>query len=228
MSGSPHPEPVALLEEAKDRFAGLATVPPGLVGTRLALHRTAEDVLAPARKAATGNEIALRWYPGGVGTPPFSEDGMRRVCRTDGTDLVDEHGDKTSRESLGDEVDGDAAEFLDAWFCFGTLAIAALQTSADPALDPGLVQLWPEHFDVATELGSEADGQRAAFGASPGDEEHDEPYLYVAPWSGEAECEVWNSPAFNGAELSYAELLGCDDPVSAADAFFSRCLEALV
>src|ERR687884_377608 len=42
------------------------------------------------------------------------------------------------------------------------------------------------HVDVAIELGSEERGQRAAYGGSPGDEEHPEPYLYVAPWDRDA------------------------------------------
>jgi hypothetical protein len=226
MSASPHPEPAALLAEARDGFNGLASVPGSLVETRLALHRVAEDVLAPARRAATGNEIALRWYPGGVGTPPFDEGSDTRVIRTDGIELVNERGGQTTREPLKG-VDVEAAGFLEGWFRFATLVIADLQTAASDELDPGLVQLWPEHFDVATELGSEPAGQRAAFGASPGDEAHDEPYIYVAPWSGAAEGDVWNSPSFAGAELGYADLVAAEDPVGAARDFFARCLAAL-
>lgn len=226
MSGSPHPEPADLLAEARDGWDGLGAGPDRLVATRIALHRIAEDVLAPARKAATGNEIALRWYPGGVGTPAFEEEGRSRTLRTDGAELVDECGGETTREPIAG-VEAGCADFLDTWFRFGTLVISELQTSAEVELDPGLVQLWPEHFDVATELGSESDGKRAAFGASPGDEEHDEPYLYVAPWSGQAEGSVWNSDAFAGAELSYAQLVASPDPVEAAREFFDTCLEAL-
>ena len=49
--------------------------------------------------------------------------------------------------------------------------------------------LWPEHFDYAIVAGDEAAGSRANYGGSPGDAEHDEPYLYVGPWqSARARC----------------------------------------
>jgi hypothetical protein len=225
MSG-PHPEPADLLAEAGDAWASigrLAEAPAGLVEARKALHAVAENVLSPARQRATGNEIALRWYPGGFGTPPFTEDGRERVVRVDGTEVVDTHG--TADQRL--EVDPAGARFLAEWFCFGTLVIARLQVEADPELEPGLVQLWPEHFDVATELGSEQAGQRAAYGASPGDEAHPEPYLYVAPWSARPEGELWNASGFAGAELSCAELLTAPDALVAAADFFDERVRAL-
>jgi hypothetical protein len=74
-----------------------------------------------------------------------------------------------------------------------------------------LVQLWPEHFDIAIELGDEAGGKRANFGASPGDDQHDEPYFYVGPWTAEISGELWNAKGFKGAELGYSELLEADD-----------------
>jgi hypothetical protein len=52
----------------------LQPAPPGLVETRLGLHRVAELVIAPARRRATGNEIALRYTRGGFGTPYFADD----------------------------------------------------------------------------------------------------------------------------------------------------------
>ena len=42
-------------------------------------------------------------------------------------------------------------------------------------------QIWPEHFDLACELGADA-GTRARYGASPGDAAIPQPYLYVGPW----------------------------------------------
>ena len=69
--------------------------------------------------------------------------------------------------------------------------------------DPSLVQLWPEHFDIAVELGSEPAGQRATFGASPGDESHDEPYLYVSPWTADLPpASSGTRTGFEGAELA--------------------------
>lgn len=62
----------------------------------------------------------------------------------------------------------------------------------------GRVQLWPEHFDLGFEMGIGA--QRANYGASPGDDRHSEPYLYVGPWeAGDSPNSFWNDRAFNGA-----------------------------
>ena len=89
------------------------------------------------------------------------------------------------------------------------------------------MQLWPEHFDVALELGAESLGARAAYGLSPGDEAHDEPYLYVAPWQAPEPGPLWRAATFAGAELSYASLLAAPDQRGAALAFFSARLDAL-
>ena len=94
--------------------------------------------------------------------------------------------------------------------------------------DPSRVQLWPEQFDLAVELGSEAKGSRAAYGLSPGDEHHPEPYLYVAPWVAPAPGELWQATGFSGAELPYSELLGVPDQRGTALAFFRARLRALV
>jgi hypothetical protein len=96
------------------------------------------------------------------------------------------------------------------------------------------VQLWPEHFDLAVEIGAERAGARAGYGASPGDDEHAEPYLYVAPWGDVSEREeLFQASAFKGAELPYRELLRAADARSGhaqrerALAFFNERLTAL-
>jgi hypothetical protein len=76
------------------------------------------------------------------------------------------------------------------------------------------VQLWPEHFDIATTI------RGATAGASPGDDEHPEPYLYVLPREGTPPGDTWNATAFFGAELSYAALLEAADQRAAALEFF--------
>ena len=102
-----------------------------------------------------------------------------------------------------------------------------LRAGADAELDPSRVQLWPEHFDMAVELGSESAGRRAGYGCSPGDDEHPEPYIYVAPWEAPPEGELWNATAFRGAELSYDELLAADDQRGHALDFFRTRLHAV-
>lgn len=87
--GGPHPDPADLLAEAEGAWSGELLEPPAnLTETRTALHRVAELVLKPARERATGNEIALRWDPGGFGTPPFSDQGDNRLIRIESLFLV--------------------------------------------------------------------------------------------------------------------------------------------
>jgi hypothetical protein len=151
--------------------------------TREALHRIAEDVLSPARVAATGNEIALMVTPGGFGTPRFPDGGSVRV---EGTELVRE-----TREPLG--VDPEDARRLAEFFAFAQRVLETLRAEAS---EPEEIHLWPEHFDVAFAH------REVTYGASPGDAHHDEPYLYIAPWA-PVSGPQWNGVGFNGAELAW-------------------------
>ena len=210
--------------------APLGPLPDGFDATRIAMHRVAENVLKPKRELETGNEIALRFTPGGFGTPPWERgvaSGRSGQARVEGLDLVLLDGGETTREQLDDpDLDGAAAAALADWFAFGTVALAALLESR-PGLDPEPIRLWPEHFDVATELGDEAAGTRANYGASPGDEAHPEPYLYVGPWDQSVSGPLWDASSFTGAELAYADLVAADDQLAAAASFFSERLDAL-
>lgn len=237
-----------LAEWCRSRWLGpyrrLGDVPPRLVQTRLNLHRLAEQVISPARQAANG-KIGLRYTCGGFGTPFFGEDVQVRVA---GDDLVVQSAGRERRApittlaaaaqqaglgngaGLGDmalEVDPVAAAFLGDWYGFAASVLEALRFEAGPAADPSRVQLWPEHFDLALELGREQAGQRAAFGLSPGDEQHPEPYVYVAPWQTPPPGELWQAQAFAGAELSYAELMTAHDQRAAALEFLRARLTGL-
>lgn len=110
-------------------------------------------------------------------------------------------------------VDTPAAVALGDWFGFCASLLEQLRADAGagaevaPGTDePSRVQLWPEHFDLAVDIGPE--GHRANFGGSPGDDTHPEPYLYVGPWA-PRRGEFWNEPF--GASLSYRELLAGAD-----------------
>src|SRR5437762_1579273 len=66
--------------------------------TRLALHKIAEEIVAPARKPH--NEIALRHTPGGFGTPRFEFEGAECQVRVEGYELVVERGTEKKRAPL--------------------------------------------------------------------------------------------------------------------------------
>ena len=195
-------------------YKRLGELPDNLVETRLALHKLSEEVISPAREKANG-KIALRWTLGGFGTPFYSDDEQMRV---EGDELI--HTTRAGEQRQRLEVDADASHFLGDWYGFTASVLEELRAGATDR-EPSRVQLWPEHFDLATELGAEDAQERAGYGGSPGDELHPEPYLYVVPWTPErADGDLWNSTAFNGAELSYQELLAAEDQRETALDFF--------
>jgi hypothetical protein len=209
----------------------LQPLPPAFGATVAALHTVAEQIVAPARKPA--NEIALEATPGGFGTPPFDHDGVEQQVRVDGVELVHATGGEERRTALTSleaarrlvaglvpdgplsgeplDVDPDAAARLADWYATGDAVLRQMG---------GVPVLWPEHFDIAIDLGE------ATYGFSPGDEQHPEPYAYVLPWNPVA-GELWQATGFPGAELSYSELLAAPDPGAAALDFFTTRKEAL-
>jgi hypothetical protein len=190
-----------------------------LVTTRLALHALAEGVISPLRVQATGNEIALQARPGGFGTPDLPGGGWAGIS---GTDVIVVNADGSERRTaitsprraaqwvgldgaqvLPDkrlEVHAGAARVLADAFLLGDDALRALTAGAASGDDPSEIHLWPEHFDIAVEMGP--DGGRATYGVSPGDDLHEEPYAYVTAWSPppDAGAKFWNATAFTGAE----------------------------
>ena len=235
-----------------DRWLGawhrLRPLPRAFVPTRRSLHALAEHVVAPARHAANG-QIGLRFTRHGFGTPYFGAGHQVRV--EEGRLIVDggAHTPATLGEAAANAgvplgmppdvyppatpaapdthlpVNHAAAEALGDWFGFGWSVLEQLRFEGR-SLAPGRVQLWPEHFDPAVELGEESAGRRASFGASPGDDAHPEPYLYVAPWE-KRPGGFWADETFGGATLTYAALLGAGDQRAAALAFFRQGLEEL-
>jgi hypothetical protein len=87
-----------------------------------------------------------------------------------------------------------------------------------PTADAAVGQIWPEHFDLGTDVA--VGGGRANLGVSPGDRFSAEPYLYVGPWSADrpGDAAYWN--ASFGALATWSEI----PEVDAADAFFARGL----
>ncbi len=88
------------------------------------------------------------------------------------------------------------------------LAFSALEELAFESQDPSPVQIWPGHFDAAIE--ASANGNRATFGASPGDADHyPEPYFYIGPHIETDKANpFWNAESFGGAVLPLSEFAG--------------------
>jgi hypothetical protein len=124
-------------------------------------------------------------------------------------------------------LDARSADFLGAWFGFSTSVLEQLRAEAGPVDHPSRVQLWPEHFDLSVDVGDEAAGGRGTFGASPGDDDHPAPYLYVTHWGDVRDDEYWNEAHFAGARLTVAALADARDQRSTALEFFRRGRELL-
>jgi hypothetical protein len=216
-----------------------------LVSTRTSWHRLAEHVVAPARYRANG-KIGLRFTRGGFGTPFFGADEQVRVGADGVTTVV--AGAATlhpvttvgaAAAAVGIEpgaptdvytpttplephvplpVDAVAARFLGEWFGFAASVLEALRSEVGNQ-DPARVQLWPEHFDLSFDFGDEGTGRRATYGASPGDAEHPEPYVYVSPWTPHSES-FWNEGSF--AAMPFAAFADRPDQRGAASDFFAR------
>ena len=240
-----------LAEWAAERWLGawrrLSAPPAAFAASRDALHRLAEEVLAPTRQRANG-KIGLRYTRGGFGTPFFAADAQVRV---EGDELVVAREQKAWRqpittlrgaadfvgheltrldgklEDVALDVDPEASRFLGDWYGLAASVLEQLRAEATDAQAPSLVQLWPEHFDIAVELGDEDAGVRANYGFSPGDEAHDEPYVYVGPWTARPHGPLWQASGFPGAELSLSELLAAPDQRETALAFLRERRDAL-
>ena len=203
------------------------------VNTRNALHRIAVYVMWSARFPVDGR-FRLTPTPGGFGFQNVGPDVLG--VRVDGTDLVVERSGEVSRTPMttlvatltaagvelnrerstefdvppvGDPaaplaIDPEAARALANWFEFSRDVLGALIADAPDSASE--VVLWPEHFDCAFDHGSELDGTRGTYGASPGDVNTPEPYLYVLPWGGTLGDGFWNADGFDGAWLHYRDL----------------------
>ena len=203
----------------------LEPLPPSFAETREALHKVAVAVVAPARKPE--NEISLRYTRGGFGTPFFDQDGADCQVRIEGGELIRQSGNEETREALPAAVDPAATRALGELYGFACSVLEQLRAN-EPEVDSSLVRVWPEHFDIAVELGDDAAGKRTNLGASPGDDDHEEPYLYVSPWdSALASGELWNATGFPGAELRYSGLLEAEDQRAAALDFFEERYRAI-
>jgi hypothetical protein len=222
-----------------------------LVATRRSWHALAEHVVAPARYAVTG-KIGLRYTRGGFGTPYFDTDrqvrvdGVTFVVVGDGAVTRDPITSVTAAAAAAGvapgapadvytpttpfepdaplPVDAEAARFLGDWFGFATSVLEELRAVVPATDTPARVQLWPEHFDPSVDFGDDAAGRRATYGASPGDDGHPLPYVYVTPWTAQS-GPFWNEGPY--ASLGLADFVGAPDQRAAVLDFFGRARDLL-
>lgn len=223
----------------------MSGLPETFARTRDELHQIAFFAMSPARYRAVGR-MGLRHRPGGFGTPEFGgkvarvdedllvlEQGeqtatqvistVRGASQFFGVDYEVGWFDGFRDPLLPTdpdrplEVDPEATRAIGRWFEFGWSVLGELRARAGDSGEVTEIQLWPEHFDAALEMGDQDRGERASFGVSPGDVDHPEPYVYVAAWGDiDRSNPYWNDRTFNGASLGHRQLLESGDPGSLA------------
>jgi hypothetical protein len=229
----------------------LPELPAAFARTRDALHGLAEQVVAAAYFHAT-KHIGLRPTPRGFGTPVF---GDRERVRVDATAIVHEQAGAERRSEITTlreaaafvgvplgappvytattaldpdaplAVDHDAALALADWYALGGALLHDLRVEHSD-LPSSETQLWPEHFDLACEIGDEGAGTRATYGASPGDAVIPQPYLYVGPWKAEKRTGLLAAYPFGGA-LTYGEMRRVGEAGAAGRQFFEDAIALL-
>lgn len=128
------------------------------------------------------------------------------------------------------QLDPLAARRIATWFDIVALALDEALRGTPRWSEPSIPQLWPEHFDVATDLAFDPDApteRRVNLGGVAGDGYHAAPYLYVGPWTPErpGEPEFWNAPF--GAVLGDDQVTATNDPLATAFEFFRTGIDRL-
>lgn len=203
-------------QQAVGRIGLVAT--PGGVGTpAFGPDATVVRLTGTALVVERGGDVTLVALAGST---------LRTLAAAASADLEIELSVGHDTPPLGDldrplALDPGSIAVIGRWLTLGTAAIDDVASALGPASSPARTQVWPEHFDAATNLavGSGPD-ERVNLGASPGDGFHADPYLYVGPWGPDrpGAPDYWNAPF--GAVLGWADVAGADDPMAAATAFF--------
>ena len=156
---------------------------------------------------------------------------LRALARFAGADVESPFscGDDTPAVGDPDQPLGVTEEHVLAifqWYDLGWRVLDAVLGALPPSGAAVPLQLWPEHFDVGTNVGFAGD-ERVNLGCSPGDRYESEPYFYVGPWSTErpGDPNYWN--ASFGAALRASDLSGATNPFDSGVEFMRRGLDAL-
>lgn len=175
----------------------------------------------------TAGSLLVRETSAGEASTPIGGASLRVLALFAGADLRPDFSACADTPSLGDidlelELDEESVAVLADWYDLAWKALdrvlADLPEKPEKA-SPAVIQLWPEHFDVGTNL-AVASGERVNLGASPGDDYCEEPYLYVGPWGRErpGDPKFWNAPF--GAALRRGDIGAGPDALEAGVRFF--------
>ena len=177
--------------------------------------RVSSNLLVVERAPADGAASGARPIDGATLTELAAFAGVDLAAPLDVGHDTPDLGDPDERL----QVDVAAAAALAAWYSVVGQALDLAVADLGATASASMVQLWPEHFDVALDVAALPE-RRANLGGSPGDGFHDEPYAYVGPWTDDrpGDQAFWNAPF--GAVVGHDELVGDHDPVSRIAGFF--------
>lgn len=141
---------------------------------------------------------------------------------TQGGDAIPDLGDPDEVVELGTKHVATLAD----WYALGCQILDEVMATLPASAAPATLQLWPEHFDIGTDVGV-ANGGRVNLGCSPGDAYVDEPYLYLGPWGDgrPGDPAYWNAPF--GAVLRASEVAGSSDSIADGVRFLHTGLDRL-
>jgi hypothetical protein len=175
--------------------------------------------------------VLMREKGGQVGCQAIAGTTLRALAAFAGADIEAEFSCGPDTPAAGDldqplTLDPEALAVLTAWYEYGWRVLDKVVSAMPAAAAPEVIQLWPEHFDCATNVAL-AHGSRVGLGASPGDGYVDEPYLYVGPSGPErpGDPRYWNAPF--GAVLRRSGLGGPADRLEAGVGFIEEGLRLL-
>lgn len=243
----------ALREFASARWLGhlqpLPALPSDWISKLEDAHRLAFAIISESRRL-DNKKFGLRWVMGGVGTPFYGEDIQVRLVdgllvlqeatevKTAPITTLQAAGDFLGLTPSGTQREGDSPElgdlnrelnfskecndFLGSWFGLSTSVMEEFKLKGN---DPAPVQIWPGHFDVATEVSNGKN--RSTFGASPGDHNHAEPYFYIGPHIEiDKSNPFWNAESYSGALMPLGDLPKSNQRQAVLD-FFQTGLDLL-
>ena len=116
----------------------------------------------------------------------------------------------------------DSMTALSGWFDLAAIALAEFSERISD-LSPTPIRCWTHHYDVANEVNFQASEEDAeltiGLGFSPGDENYDEPYFYVSPWSAVDQHDLpppsvtgrWHTDGFVGVVATASQILSFED-----------------
>jgi hypothetical protein len=205
-----------------------------LVSGRFGLRATPGGIGTPALGAPEALEVVrtsgtylVHELGDRVQIVPMAGATLAHLAATVDVDLTTEFTVGTDTPDIGDvdaplQLDAEVVAALADWYDLGWRALDIVGLDAQ---SPAPIQLWPEHFDASCliAIGPEPN-DRCDVGVSPGDQHHDEPYLYVGPWGTRrpGTKEYWNA--------SFGAVLPRSAVSSAADAvgFYREGLSRLI